>query len=53
MIPAPPIFITAPVIQMADDPLDLFLRVNVIAFGVLVLYACVLMWIADDREGGR
>ncbi|WP_187296456.1 hypothetical protein [Stenotrophomonas hibiscicola] len=53
MIPAPPIFITAPVVQVAGDPLDLFLRVNVIAFGVFVLCACVVMWIADDREAGR
>ncbi|MCU1197692.1 hypothetical protein JAK23_18675 [Stenotrophomonas maltophilia] len=53
MIPAPPTFITAPVVQMAGDPLDLFLRVNVTAFGVFVLCACVVMWIADDREVGR
>lgn len=53
MIPAPPIFITAPVTHVAGDPLDLFLRINVIAFGVFVLCACVVMWIADDCEGGR
>lgn len=53
MIPAPPIFITAPVVQVAGDPLDLFLRISVIAFGVFVLCACVAMWVADDREGGR
>lgn len=53
MIPASPIFITAPVVQVAGDPLDLFLRINVIAFGVFVLCACVAMWVADDREGGR
>lgn len=53
MIPAPPTFIMAPVIQTAGDPLDLFLRINVIAFGVFVLCACVVMWIADDREAGR
>lgn len=53
MIPAPPTFITAPVIHLAGDPLDLFLRINVIAFGVFVLCACVVVWIADDREGGR
>jgi len=52
VIPAPPTFITAPVIQMAGDSLDLFLRINVIAFGVFVLCACVVMWIAHDREGG-
>lgn len=53
MIPAPPTFITAPVVQMAGDPLDLFLRINVIAFGMFVLCACVVMWIADDGERGR
>ncbi|MBN5157993.1 hypothetical protein JY502_00925 [Stenotrophomonas maltophilia] len=53
MIPAAPTFITAPVVQMAGDPLDLFLRVNVIAFGLFVLCACVVMWIADDREAAR
>lgn len=53
MIPAPPTFITAPVIQMAGDPLGLFLCINVIAFGAFVLCACLVMWIADDREGGR
>jgi len=37
---------------MAGDSLDLFLRINVIAFGVFVLCACVVMWIAHDREGG-
>ncbi|MBH1651589.1 hypothetical protein I5U67_05315 [Stenotrophomonas maltophilia] len=53
MIPAPPTFITAPVIQMAGDPLDLFLRVNVIVFGLFVLGFCMVAWIADDREGRR
>lgn len=53
MIPAAPTFITAPVIQMAGDPLDLFLRVNVIAFGLFVLGFCMVVWIADDREAGR
>ncbi|MNM45941.1 hypothetical protein D3C81_568710 [compost metagenome] len=53
MIPVAPIFITAPIINMAGDPLHLFLRVNVTAFGVFVLCACVVTWIADDREGGR
>lgn len=53
MIPAPPIFVTAPVIQMAGDPFDLFLRVNVFAFGVFVIGFCIVAWIADDREGGR
>lgn len=53
MIPAPPIFITAAATHVAGDPLDLFLRVNVIAFGVFVICACVVAWIADDREGGR
>lgn len=53
MIPAPPTFITSPVIQMAGDPLDLFLRINAIAFGVFVFSACLVIWIADDREGGR
>jgi len=53
MIPAAPTFITAPVVQMAGDPLHLFLRVNGIAFGVFVLCACLVMWIADDREAGR
>lgn len=53
MIPVPPTFITAPVVQMAGDPLDLFLRINVIAFGMFVFSASLAIWIADDREGGR
>lgn len=53
MIPAAPTFITAPAVQMACDPLDLFLRINVIAFGVFVVCACLVIWIGDDREGGR
>lgn len=53
MIPAAPTFVTAPIINVAGDPLDLFLRVNVTAFGVFVLCACVAMWLAGDREGGR
>lgn len=53
MIPVAPTFITAPIINMAGDPLDLFLRINAIAFGVFVLGFCIVVWIADDREGGR
>ncbi|MDT3468375.1 hypothetical protein [Stenotrophomonas maltophilia] len=53
MIPAPPIFVNAPVVQMAGDPLDLLLRISVFAFGVFVLGACIVVWIADDREVGR
>lgn len=35
------------------DLCDLFLRISVIAFGLFVLGACIVVWIADDREGGR
>lgn len=53
MIPAPPTFVTSAVVQMEGDPLDLFLRISVLAFCVFVLGACMVVWIADDREGGR